>query len=79
MLLFEHFEQLQPVELRTLHPDVEQHQMRASRLDRGDRLVGIARHARRVAFVLENTGDEFANVVFVIDDQNISGHSLAHS
>ena len=71
------FQQLQPVELRALHPDVEQHQMRPPRLDRGDRLVGIAREPRRVALVLEDAGDDFADVVFVVDDQNVGGHRSA--
>ena len=74
VLLLEDFQQLQAVELRALHPDVEQHQMRPPRGDRGDRLVGIAREPRLVALVLENAGNEFANVVFVIDDQNVGGH-----
>ena len=68
------FEQLQPVEPRALQPDVEQDQLRAARFDRRDRLVGIARDARAVALVLQDAGDEFADVVFVVDDENVSGH-----
>ena len=30
----------------------------------------------RVALVGENSGDEFADVVFVVDDQNIGGHQV---
>jgi len=74
MLLLQPFEQLQAVELGTLHPDVEQHQMRPARRDGGDRLVGVARHARLMALVLQDSGDQLADVVFVIDDENVSGH-----
>ena len=48
--------------------------MRPARRDRGERLVGIARQPGAVALVVENAGDEFANVVLVVDDQNIGGH-----
>ncbi len=71
MLLFDHLQQLQAVEPRALHPDVEQRELRPARLDGGDRFVGVAREPRRVALVLEDAGDEFANVVFVVDDQDI--------
>ena len=74
MLLLDRLEQLQPVELRALQPDVEQDKLRPARLDRGERLVGIAREARAVALVLEDARDEFADVVFVVDDENVSSH-----
>ncbi len=54
VLLLDRFEQLQPVELRALQPDVEQDELRPARLDRRQRLVGIARGARLVALVLED-------------------------
>ena len=76
VLLFDHFQQLQAVEPRALQPDVEQHEVRSARLDRCDRFVGIARQPRRMALVGENAGDEFANVVFVVNDQDICGHRL---
>ena len=74
VLLLDHFQQLQAVEPRALHPDVEQHQMRPARLDRRQRLVGIARKAASMALVRENAGDELADVVLVVDDQDIGGH-----
>ena len=74
MLPLDCLEQLQPVELGALQPDVEQDQLRAARLDRRDRLVRIARQARSVALILENAGDELANVVFVVDDEYVRSH-----
>ena len=74
VLALDRLEQLQSVELRALQPDVEQDQLRPARFDRRDRLVGIARQPRPVALVLEDAGDEFADVVFVVDDQNVSSH-----
>ena len=74
ILPLDRLKQLQPVQLRTLQPDVEQDKLRPARLDRRDRLVRIARQARAVAFVLQNAGDEFADVVFVVDDENVSSH-----
>ena len=74
VLLLDDLEQLQTVEPRALQPDVEQHEMRTARLDRRQRLVGIARQTGRVAFVGENARNELTNVVLVIDDQNIGWH-----
>ena len=34
----------------------------------------FARQARPVPLVLQDPGDEFADVVFVVDDQNVSSH-----
>ena len=45
------------------------------RLDGRDRFIGIARDSRRVALVLEDARHQFANVVFVVNDQDIGGHA----
>ena len=66
-------EHLQPVEARTLQPDVEEDEVRATRLDGGERLVGASGRAGPVAFVVENAGDEVADVGLIVDDQNIGG------
>ena len=79
VLLLQNLQQLQTVEPRALQPDVEQDQMRPARLDRGQRLVGIARQTRAVALVGEDSRNEFADVVFVVDDQDIGGHQVEPS
>ena len=74
MLALDRLEQLQPVKLRALQPDIEEDQLRTARFDRRDRLVRIARQARPVSLILQDAGDEFADVVFVINDKNVSSH-----
>src|SRR5208337_1811873 len=74
ILPLDRLEQLQPVQLRTLQPDVEQDELRTARLDCRQRLVRIARQTRAMAFVLQNPGDKLADVVFVVDDEDVSSH-----
>ena len=74
MLAFDRLEQLQPIQLRSLQPDVEEDQLRAARFDRCDGLVRVARQARTVSLILQDAGDEFADVLFVVDDENVSNH-----
>src|SRR5690606_5566582 len=48
-------------------------------VDRGQRLVGIGGGAGRESFVAKDIGDEFADVAFVVDDQNIAHVPVASS
>ncbi len=50
--------------------------MRASIGDLGQRRIAVARRAGVEAFVLQNARDEVANIGFVVDDQNVTGHGL---
>src|SRR5712692_1135737 len=70
-------EKLQPVEAASLQPDVEEDQVRAARAERGERLVAVARGARLVALVLQDTRDQLADVRFIIDDEDIGRHFYA--
>ena len=72
VLLLDGVEQLQAVELGALQPDVEEDEVRPARHDGGQRLVAVARGARLVALVLQDAGDQVADIGFVVDDQNIS-------
>ena len=74
MLLLEAIEQLQPVEAAALQPDVEKHQIGPPRDDGAERLVAVARGAGAVAFVLQDARDQFADIGFVVDDQDIGRH-----
>ena len=74
MLLLDGIEQLQPVQLAALQPDVEEDQVRPARRDGRQRVVAVARGARAVAFVLQNPGHQIADIGLVVDDQNICGH-----
>ena len=76
MFGFEDIEQLQPVELGALQPDIEENQVRAARHDRRQRIVAAARGAGDIALVVENTGDQVADIGFVVDDENFCGHAL---
>src|SRR5439155_3103118 len=67
---------LQPVELRALQPDVEEHQMRPAVGDFRQRGIAVPRRAGRKSLVVENARHEIANIGFVIDNQNVTSHGL---
>ena len=75
MLLLDGVEQLQPVELAALQPDIEEHQVRLARHDSRKRIVAVARGARVIALVLQNPGHQIADIGLVVDNQNIRGHA----
>ena len=77
MLRLDEIEHLEAVEPASLQPDVQEDEVRTPRLDGGQGLVGRSGRARAVAFVLQDAGHEFANVDFVVDDENVSAHRLA--
>ena len=70
---------LDPVELAALQPDVEDDQGRLPGVDRRQRLGAVRRLARGVALVLEHARDQHADVGFVVDDQNVMRHGRPHS
>ena len=76
MLLLDGVEQLQPVEAAALQPDVEKDKARPARGHDRERVVGVARGARQIPFVLQDTGDEFPDICFVINDQDVGGHGF---
>src|SRR6185312_9146557 len=59
---------LQPVELTALQPDVENHQRRAARADRVERLLAVGGATRLVTLVVEDATDERADIRLVVDD-----------
>ena len=69
-------EQLKPVELASLQPDIEENQVRPAIGDFRQSTVAVAGGARFKAFIIENTGDQFPDVRFVIDDQYVIRHEL---
>src|ERR1700722_11338291 len=77
MLGLDRVQELQPVELGALQPDVEKHQVRPARLDRSDRLVAVARGARIVALVLQDARHQLADVGLVVDDEDVGRHRYA--
>jgi hypothetical protein len=48
--------------------------MRASFFDGTERFIAVASKARAVSFVFQNSSDQFANVGFVVDNENIGSH-----
>src|SRR5690606_34052152 len=66
----------QTVEARTLQPDVDQSERWASLTDGLKRCITVGGSARLIAFILHDAGHQFANVAFVVDDQNIKRHGL---
>ena len=78
MLLLERIEQLQAVEPAALQPDVEEHEVGPARDHGGQRVVAVARGARAVAFVLQDAGDQLADIGFVVDDEDVGCHDQPH-
>src|SRR3954471_16579382 len=76
MLALEHVQQLQPVEAGTLHPDVQEHQAGPAPGDFIQPAVGVMRLPGLEALVFKDARDQVANIVFVVDDQNIQCHYL---
>jgi hypothetical protein len=74
VLALEHIEQLQPVEPRALHPDVEIDEARPSAPDLVERGIGVVGLPRFVPLVLEDARDQVAYVVLVVDDQDVERH-----
>ena len=74
MVLLEDVEQLQPVEPAALQPDVEENQVGPAGDHCGERFFAVAGGARAVAFVLQNAGDQLADIDLVINDQDIGCH-----
>ena len=76
MVALDLLEQLQPIELAALQPDVEEHQARPAVGDLRERRIAVARGPCRKSLVVENPRDKVTNVGFVIDNQNITCHRI---
>ena len=75
VFLFDDIEQLQAIELAALQPDVEENEVRLARHDGRQGVIAVARGARVVALVLQDSGHQIADVGLVIDNENICGHA----
>ena len=75
----DHLEQLQSVELRALQPDVEQKQRRSPVGERLQRLVAVAGGAGLEALVLQHARDQLADVLLVVDYEDVQCHNLLNS
>src|SRR5581483_2556068 len=70
-------EDLQPIELAALQPDVEKDEIGPPRDDGGERFVAVARGTGVVALILQDARDQLADVGFIIDDENVGRHDLS--
>src|SRR6185295_17911869 len=77
MLRLHGVEQLQAVEAAPLQPDVEVDQAWPSARHLRQRVVAVARRARHIAFVLQNSRYQFANVRFVVNNKDVFGHDYS--
>ncbi len=74
VVALDRLEDVDPVHPAVLQPDVQDHQRRRVGVDRGHALVGIAGQADLIAFVAQDIAHQFADVLFIVDDQN--GHAF---
>ena len=72
-----HVQQFEPVETAPLHPDVLDEQRRTALPQCGEGLMGVRRGPDEVALVLQDPGHKVPDVLFVINNQNISRHGIA--
>jgi hypothetical protein len=66
-------EDVDPVHVAVLEPDIEDHQPRRGLVQLGHAFVGRACTSRRKAFIFKDIADQFADIPFVVHHQNI-GH-----
>src|SRR3546814_19757129 len=69
-------EDLQAVERRVLQPDIEHHEARPALAQQFQRAVAVAGIAGLIALILQGTGDQHADVGFVVDDEDFVSHAL---
>jgi len=74
MVLLERVEQLQAVEAAALQPNVEENEIGPARNHCAERLVGIGGRARTLAFVLQDAGDQLANIRVIVHNEDIGWH-----
>ncbi len=74
MLVLDALEHIETVETRALQPDIEDDQRGTALGYRCEGGIRIAGQACLIALVLENAADQFADIGFVIDDEDVSGH-----
>ena len=74
IVLLDLLQQLQPVELAALQPDVEKHQMRPPIGDFRQRRIAVARGPGGKTFIVEDAGNQIPNIRLVIDNQNVICH-----
>ena len=74
VILLERVEELQPVEAAPLQPDVEEDEVRPARHHRSERLVAVGGRAGAVAFVLQDAGDQLADIRLIVYDQDVGCH-----
>ena len=79
VLALDDVENLEPVELAALEPDIEDDERRPARLNLLERRVPVARDARVIALVLEDTGNQHPDVGFVVNDENVMNHGRQSS
>jgi hypothetical protein len=78
MLLFEAFEQLKTVEPAAFQPNIEENEIRPTRNDSGQCFVAVTRRARIVSLVLQDPRHQFADVRFVVNDQDVGCHGVGN-
>jgi hypothetical protein len=75
----QHFQNAEPVQLRSLQPDVENHQRGAALAKRRNRFVRTAGLPRIVPLVTQDAFHQEADVRFIVDDENFLRHRYGPS
>ena len=74
MLFLDDVEDLEPIEPAALDPDVQEHELRTASLDRRERFLGCPGGPAAVSLVVEDAGNQFADVGLVVNNQDVGTH-----
>ena len=74
MLQLDGVQELEAVEPAPLQPDIQEKEVRPPRRDGSECIVAVARGARVVALVLQDAGDQLADICFVVNDEDVGRH-----
>ena len=72
-------QQVETIKPRTLQPDIEHHHGRTAFGNGRQRAVAVAREPCFISLVLEDAPDEFPDIAFIINDQDVCSHYPAPS
>ena len=70
VVAFDRFQNINTVHPAVFQPDIKDHQTGRFGIDLGHAIVGICRQPNAEPFIFQDIPDQFADVFFVVNDQN---------